>query len=142
MIQAAAPFIIEGWEETTILDQDGVRVYSTHLTKRLEGDLEGTSVGDMIMVHVGEEPAAYCGFEHVTGILAGRAGAFLFHHNAAAGIEGGLSITVVPGSATGELKGLLGSASIDVSGQVGDVKARHRLLFDYRLEGVPEPPRN
>lgn len=130
---AASAFVIADWQETPIVDEGGVRMYSTHVMKRFEGDLEGTSVGDLIMVHVGGQPAAYCGFERVTGTLGGRSGTFLLHHNAGAGIEGGLSLTVVPGSATSELEGLRGSARIEVSGEVGDVTAAHRLVLDYSL---------
>lgn len=67
------------------------------------------------------------------GTLAGRLGSFVLHHNAAAGIEGGLSLTVVPGSGTVELDGLKGPAGIEVSGQVGDVTAAHMLVLDYEL---------
>lgn len=121
------------WEEQPILDEDGVRIYRTHFSKRFEGDLEARSVGDMVMTHIGGQPVAYCGFEHVRGTLAGRHGSFVLHHNAASGIEGGLSLTVVPGSGTGQLEGLKGTARIEVPGEVGGVAAAHMLVLDYEL---------
>lgn len=57
----------------------------------------------------------------------------MLHHNAGAGIEGGLTLTVVPGSGTSEPEGLEGSARIEVSGEVGDVTASHKLVLDFGL---------
>jgi len=63
---------------------------------------------------------------------AGRTGSFMFHHNAGAGLEGGLSLTVTSGSGTGQLAGLQGSARIETAGQVGDTSAPDRLTLNYR----------
>jgi hypothetical protein len=131
--RTTSSFSFDTWEEEPVLDELGVRIYRTYFVKRLAGDLTGNSVGHMLMVNVGGAPAAYCGFEVVTGSLAGRSGTFLFHHNAAAGVDGGLSITVVPGSGTRELEGVEGAALIEVAGEVGDTTAPHRLVFDYRM---------
>ena len=60
--------------------------------------------------------------------LYSRVRSFLFYHNATTGLEGGLSLTVVPGSGTDELGGLTGSARIEV-----DVTALHTLVFRYTL---------
>jgi hypothetical protein len=40
---------------------------------------------------------------------------------------------VVPGSSTGQLTGLAGSARIEIAGEVGDTTAPHRLILDYSL---------
>jgi hypothetical protein len=85
------------------------------------------------MVHVAGRPAAYCGFQWVTVTLAGRTGTFLLHHNAGAGLDGGLSLTVVPGSGAGQLTGLAGSARIEIAGEVGDTTALHQLILEYGL---------
>ena len=131
---ATAPFTITGWEETTVVEDGGLRLYRTHVSKRFGGDLQGESVADMTMVTIGGRPVAYGGFEHVSGSLGGRAGSFVLHHNAANGLEGGLSLTVVPSSGTGELAGLRGSARIEIAGQVGDTSAAHALVLDYTLD--------
>ncbi len=128
-----ASFTIDDWKEEPVLNEDGIRIYRTHVGKRFRGNLDGQSVGDMIMTHVGGQPTAYCGFERITGSLNGRLGSFLFHHNATAGLAGGLSLTVVPGSGTDELGGLTGSARIEVAGRAGDVSAPHTLVFQYTL---------
>jgi Protein of unknown function (DUF3224) len=130
---AAASFKFDAWEEEPIVDDGNLRLYRTHFQKAFEGEIQGRSEGDMLMVHVGDQPAAYCGFELVRATLAGRIGTFLLHHNAGAGIEGGLGLTVVPQSGTGQLEGLGGSARIEIAGEVGDTTAPHRLILDYYL---------
>jgi hypothetical protein len=57
----------------------------------------------------------------------------LLHHNAGAGLDGGLSLTVAPGSGAGQLAGLEGSARIEIAGEVGDTTAPHRLILEYGL---------
>jgi hypothetical protein len=130
---AAASFTFDTWQEDPIINDGNLLVYRTHFEKRFEGALTGHGQGDMLMVHVADQPTAYCGFELISGTLAGRAGSFLLHHNAGAGIEGGLSLTVVPRSGTGQLEALEGSARIEIAGEVGDMKAPHKLILDYRL---------
>ena len=65
---ATASFTFDTWEEEPVVDDGHLRVRRTRFTKRWEGE--------MLMVHVAERPAAYCGFEVVTATLAGRAGTF------------------------------------------------------------------
>jgi Protein of unknown function (DUF3224) len=130
---ATAFFTFDTWEEEPVVDDGLLRVHRTRFTKRWDGEITGRSAGEMLMVHVAGRPAAYCGFEWVTVTLAGRAGTFLLHHNAGAGLDGGLSLTVVPGSGAGQLAGLAGSARIQIAGEVGDTTAPHRLILEYCL---------
>ena len=76
--------------------------------------------------------AGYVAVERVTGTLHGKKGTFALQHM---GImtrgEGKLTITVVPDSGTGELTGLAGVMTIDIS------NGKHSYTFDYTLAGVP-----
>jgi Protein of unknown function (DUF3224) len=130
---ASASFTFDTWEEEPVVDAGQLRIQRTRFTKRWTGEISGRSEGEMLMVHVANRPAAYCGFEWLTVTLAGRAGTFLFHHNAGAGLEGGLSLTVVPGSGAGQLAGLEGVARIEIADEVGDTSAPHRLTLEYGL---------
>ena len=130
---ATASFAFDTREEQPIVDDGQLRVHRTRFTKRWEGEIQGSSDGEMLMVHIADRPAAHCGFELVTATVAGRTGSFMFHHNAGAGLEGGLSLTLISGSGTGQLAGLQGSARIEIAGQVGDTSAPHRLILNYRL---------
>jgi hypothetical protein len=72
--------------------------------------------------------AVYVALERVTGTLEGRKGSFLLMHNGTMTRDGQhLSITVAPGSGTGELVGLSGTLGIQI------VEHKHLYDFEYTL---------
>ena len=99
------------------------------IDKAIEGDLEGTTKGEMFS---GGDPkqgaAGYVAIEMVTGTLNGKKGAFALQHSAtmdASGLK--MTVMVVPGSGTGQLKSVAGTFNIRIeSGQ-------HFYDFDYTL---------
>ena len=97
------------------------------IDKVFTGDLEGTSIGEMLTAMSPlAGSGAYVAVERVTGMLHGRPGSFLFHH---VGVmtrgAPSLNVTVVPDSGTGELIGLTGSMMIIIEGK------KHSYEFDY-----------
>ena len=65
----------------------------------------------------------------VTGSLHGKSGSFVLQHSGTMTRgKGELSVSVVPDSGTGELKGLAGRMTIEISG------GNHSYGFDYTLE--------
>ena len=99
------------------------------IDKQFHGDLEATSVGQMLsaMGNV-KGSAGYVAIEKVTGTLHGHKGSFVLQHNAT--MDRGkpeLNIIVVPDSGTGDLEGLTGSMKIDIS------NGKHSYSFDYQL---------
>ena len=99
------------------------------IDKHFHGALEGTALGEML---TGGNPSAgsagYVAIERVTGTLNGKTGSFLLQHSATmhAG-QSSLTITVIPGSGTGDLFGLSGSMKILMDG------GKHSYTFDYTL---------
>lgn len=99
------------------------------LAKTYSGDLVGTSKGQML----GSSDAAqtiggYVAMESFTGTLAGKKGTFVLQHFGT--MNAGkyeLNVQVVPGSGTGELKGIAGSLKIIMAG------GKHSYEFDYSL---------
>jgi len=99
------------------------------IEKTFHGDLEATSLGEMLMVQTDVKGSAgYVALEHVVGTLAGRSGTFVLQHNGIMnrGVPE-LSVTVVPDSATGELAGLAGKMAIKIEA------GKHSYEFDYTL---------
>jgi hypothetical protein len=84
------------------------------IAKRYHGDLEATADAEML-VSGSPSSGAYVAIENVRGALAGRKGTFALQHSGTAdrGAQS-LSITVVPDSGTGDLKGLSGRMSIRI----------------------------
>jgi hypothetical protein len=99
------------------------------LDKQFHGDLQGTSKGQMLAVRSDVEGSAgYVAMERVSGTLGGRTGTFALQHSGT--MDRGapmLSITVVPDSGTGELVGLAGSMTLDIS------DGKHAYDFAYTL---------
>ena len=97
--------------------------------KQWSGDLNGTSKGDMLTggdLKTGS--AGYVAMEKVTGAVKGRKGSFLFQHSATMNAgQGDLTITVVPGSGTEELKGITGKLTIKIEG------GKHLYDFEYTI---------
>ncbi len=102
----------------------------TLLTKQYHGGLEAEAKGEMLS---GGDPrsgtAGYVAFETVTGSLDGHAGSFQVMQIGTMK-EGKVELRaeVVPGSGTGELRGLAGALQIDRAAN-GD----HTYMLDYTL---------
>jgi hypothetical protein len=111
-------------------DADGeATVGRMSLDKQFRGDIEGTGRGQMLTVMTPvESSAAYVAMERVTGTLHGRSGSFALQHSGT--LDRGaqrLTISVVPDSGTGQLAGLTGTMTIDVSG------GKHSYVLEYTL---------
>ena len=100
------------------------------IDKQFEGDLVGTSKGQMLMASGGsvKDSAGYVAIEKVTGTLNGRRGSFYLQHNGVMtrGV-GELTITVIPDSGTDELTGLSGKMNIIIA------EGKHSYEFEYSL---------
>ena len=133
-LHATSAFIITGWEPTTIDDRDGVSLTRTKVTKTFTGDLEGTSVAELLMAGAPNDSAAYVGFERIEGKLNGRVGSFILHHNAvSAHGEQSATWTIMANSGTGALRGVSGAAQIVI-----DADGGHTLVLDYDLTSDPD----
>ncbi len=101
------------------------------LNKQFHGDLEATSVGEMLtaMSSSVQGSGAYVAVERVTGTLGGRSGSFAMHHTGVMnrGVPQ-LTINVVPDSGTGELIGLTGKLNIRI-----EAGGKHFYDFEYEL---------
>ena len=100
------------------------------IDKQFQGDLAGTSNGQMLMASSPsvKGSAGYVAIEKVTGTLNGHHGSFYLQHNGTMtrGV-GELTITVIPDSGTDELVGLQGNMSIIIA------DGKHSYEFDYEL---------
>lgn len=99
------------------------------IDKTFRGDLEGTSMGQMLAEGDGKGASGgYVALERVSGTLGGRKGTFvLMHTGTLVDRKPEMTITVVPGSGTGELAGLVGRFQILIEG------GKHSYEFAYSL---------
>jgi hypothetical protein len=128
--QASGTFEVEASPQPPYDTGGGVSLARVSISKQFRGDLEATSTVEMIGAMT-EVPgsAGYVAIERVTGTLDGRAGGFVLQH-AGTMTRGApqLSVTVVPDSGSGELKGIAGKMKIDI------VDGKHFYTFDYTLD--------
>ncbi|MBV8657721.1 MAG: DUF3224 domain-containing protein [Burkholderiales bacterium] len=98
-------------------------------TKVFQGQIEGTSTGDMLAVGTAASDAgAYVAIEWITGKLDGKEGSFALHHNGTKQNGGAyMDINVVPGSGNGQLMGISGKFEIQFEGK------QHHYRFEYSL---------
>ena len=99
------------------------------IDKQIHGDLEATTKGEMFS---GGDPkqgaAGYVAIEVVTGTLAGKHGSFALQHSATMDKSGlKMTVIVVPGSGTGELKGIEGTFTIHIE------NSQHSYDLEYML---------
>ena len=106
------------------------------IDKRFHGDLEGISKGEMLALQTEVKGSAgYVALERVTAKLKGRSGSFVLQHSASMSRgESRSEITVVPDSATGELRGLSGTMSISVGAD-----GAHAYEFDFKIDAQAAP---
>ena len=99
------------------------------IDKEIHGDLEATTKGEMFS---GGDPkagaAGYVAIEVATGTLGGKKGSFALQQMATMSASGmKMEVVVVPGSGTGELKGISGTFKILVA------DGKHSYEMEYEL---------
>ena len=112
-------------------DQDAdAPVGRMSIDKQFQGDLVGTSKGQMLMASSSsvQGSAGYVAIEKVTGALNGRNGSFYLQHSGTMNRGAGeLNISVIPDSGTDQLVGLRGKMNIIIA------EGKHSYEFDYEL---------
>jgi hypothetical protein len=104
------------------------------INKQLHGGIEGNSTGQMLTaMSETKGSAGYVAVELVTGKVDGRAGSFsLIHLGLMDRGKPTLTVTVVPDSGTGELVGLTGTFTINITAD-----GKHTYDFEYTLPTKP-----
>jgi hypothetical protein len=117
MKQAAnARFAIKSWDEKPYSEgPDRPKLTRATVAKAFTGDITGEGHVEYLMMYKSDGSAAFVGLERVVGSVAGKAGSFVLQRTGV--FEGGVakeSFSVIPGSGTGELRGLTGEGTTAV----------------------------
>ena len=127
---ANARFAIKSWDEKPYNEgQDLPRLTRASITKTFTGDIEGEGEVEYLMMYRSDGSATFVGLERVVGRISGKAGTFVLQRTGV--FESGQareSYSVIPGSATGELRGLRGNASSAVGHGT-----EHTFTLDYEM---------
>jgi hypothetical protein len=127
---ARCTFTVQNWNEQSFSDVGG-ELKLTHATvaKQCHGDLEGESTLQYLMYYGPHEQTRVLGIERVSGKLGGKSGTFVLEQiGADDGSEARTRVTVLPGSGTGELRGLQGTGEM-----VATREGSFTMTLDYEL---------
>jgi hypothetical protein len=127
---ANARFAIKNWDEKPYSEgQDLPRLTRATVTKTFTGDIEGEGRVEYLMMYRSDGSATFVGLERIVGRIGGKSGTFVLQRLGV--FEGGQakeSYSVIPGSATGDLRGLRGDGSSAVGHGL-----EHPFKLDYEL---------
>ncbi len=119
MMHATGSFEVKNWNEQPYSELAGQpKLTRAEVVYGYHGGFEGEGKITYLMCYSSNAIAYFIGYEQVTGRLGNRSGSFVLQHVGT--YEAGAvkdSITVVPGSATGDLSGLQGSGSCGGDGE-------------------------
>jgi hypothetical protein len=128
-MQATGPFDVKLAPQPPAPGIESANLGRQTIDKQFHGDLEATSLGEMIAAMGGVQGSAgYVAMERVTGVLHGKRGTFVLQHTGI--MDRGapsLVITVVPDSGTDALTGLTGTMTIQIE------QGKHSYVLDYGL---------
>ena len=118
--------------EPAPLDQpaQGPALVRIHVEEEFSGDIEAQGVAEFLQTTIEDDQASFVGVERVTGSIRGRSGTFVLQD---AGTLNGTTVSgtwfVVPGSGTGDLRGLRGEGGF--TAQLGEGAD---ITLDYWFE--------
>ncbi len=108
--RANARFAIKSWDEKPYSEGPSMpKLTRASVTKSYTGDIEGEGQVDYLMMYRSDGSATFVGLERVVGRIADKSGSFVLQRTGV--FENGQakeSYSVIPGSTTGELRGLQG----------------------------------
>jgi hypothetical protein len=129
--QAKATFEISSWDEKPYqqLDDSG-SLARANVVQTFTGDIEGEATFESLLVYPDGNSASFVGLGHVKGSVGGRPGAFVLQATGTYA-DGTATATwfVVPGSGTGQLRGLRGEGGYVASH--GEPRVPATLNYDF-----------
>jgi hypothetical protein len=129
--EAKATFGIKSWDENTYNEIEGApKLTRVSATKSYQGDIEGEGKLEYLMMYRTAGSASFMGLERVTGSVGGRSGSFVLQHIGT--FEDGVAkvtLSVVPGSGTGDLRGMKGEGGFSVGHQ-----PPYAITLDYGFQ--------
>ena len=127
---ANARFAIKNWDEKPYSEgQDLPKLTRASVTKALTGDIEGEGHVEYLMMYRDDGSATFIGLERVSGRIGGKSGTFVLQRLGV--FESGQakeSYSVIPGSGTGDLRGLGGDGQSSVGHGL-----EHPFTLEYEL---------
>jgi hypothetical protein len=130
--QSNVSFALKSWDEKPYNELPGeLKMTRSSVAYTYQGDIEGESTLDYLMVYREDGSGSFVGLERLIGRVAGCTGSFVLQHTGTfnkSDVNG--TCFVVPQSGTGELANLRGEGSISLSGHA----ELYPMNFNYHFE--------
>lgn len=127
---ANARFTIKSWDEKPYSEGENLpKLTRAAVAKTFVGDITGDGHVEYLMMYRSDGSATFVGLERIVGQVAGKTGSFVLQRTGV--FENGMakeSYFVVPGSGTGDLRGLRGEGTSAVGHGI-----EHPLALNYEL---------
>ncbi len=125
-------FALKTWDEKPYNEIEGeLKLTRTSVSYTYQGDIEGDSTLDYLMVYRPDESGSFVGLERIIGRVAGRAGSFVIQHTGTFNkTDVNSTFFVVPNSGTGELIHLRGEGELNLAGHAEHYPMVFRFNFD------------
>ena len=127
---ANARFAIKSWDEKPYSEGQGQpKLTRASVIKTYTGDIDGEGQVEYVMMYRSDGTATFVGLERVVGRIGDKTGSFVLQRTGI--FEGGQakeSYSVISGSATGDLQGLLADGHSDVGHGM-----EHPFTLSYEL---------
>ena len=113
--RATATLEIKHWEEQPFHEiEDGPNLMRASVRQGYRGDIEGEGTLEYLMIYQADGFVPTLAVERVVGRIGDRAGSFVLRHSGSyADNTARSTFEVVPGTATGDLRGLRGTGALD-----------------------------
>jgi hypothetical protein len=127
---ANARFAIKSWDEKPYSEgQELPKLTRASVAKTYTGDITGEGQVEYLMMYRSDGTATFLGHERIVGRIAGKTGSFVLQRAGVfEGSQAKESYSVISGSATGELRGLLGEGRSAVGHGM-----EHSFSLDYEF---------
>lgn len=126
--RATATFETVDWDESPFSEiEGGPKLTRALVTGTYSGDIEGRTTVAFIMLYPDDATANFSGLERIEGKLGGRSGSFVLRHEGSfADGAAKTTLTIMPGTGTGELTGVRGSGN-----SLAPAGTKSELTLDY-----------
>jgi hypothetical protein len=118
------------WHDSIVPGDGGARVYRIELIYAYQGVIEGEGVAQCLISQNKDDEVNFVALERVMGSIGGRSGSFVLQRigtfDKGHVIE---TVTVIPGTGTGELITLSGQAAVEHTGH----QEEFHITFEYQL---------
>jgi hypothetical protein len=124
------------WHDKPAAETPGSKLYRVEMTHLYTGIIEGQGTIQYLFANNENNQGGFVALEKISGQVEGRSGSFVLQHTGTFGSGATIiTMTVVPGTGTGDLIGLSGQATMEFTEHL----EHYPIHFEYTFEHDTNP---